>query len=236
MFGFSCNPCKSPGDPADDTVKVDMCKTLREEQEEREKRERVEAEAQALEDQEQIFTGRDKTDAPAEADALAQDEPAASVEGSSEQKEVKEEEARRRQEEEEAVAGRLAEEQRILAEQEAKEQIQKEFEEARMANEATEKAAEEANEADMKKKRDQVLKDYGITDVNQKKKSLMSSKYAIHHAVEKRDKEAVRVLLHFRAEVTSLNSSKKTALQIAEKSIFTDETIVSMLKGADSSL
>lgn len=209
-----------------------MDASLREQQEEREKRERAEAEAQALEDQEQIFTGRDKTDAPAEADALAQDEPTASVEGSPEQKEVKEEEARRRREEEEAVARRLAEEQRILAEDKAKEQIQIEFEEARMANEAT----EEANEADMKKKRDAVLKDYGITDVNQKKKSLMSSKYAIHHAVEKRDKEAVRMLLHFRAEVTSLNSSKKTALQIAEKSIFKDEAIISMLKGADSSL
>merc|ERR1711957_65832 len=183
-----------------------------EQQKERETRERIEAqvraarEAQDCEDQEQIRQVEEQreADARAEAEALAQAEAAADAEASLKRKQFEEEEAHRCQEEKDANARRLAEEQRRFA----------------------------AQETDMKGKLDKLLKEYGVGEVNQKKKSLMSSRYPIHHAVEKGDAEAVRVLLHFKADASSLNSSKKTALQLAEKSKTKDEAIISMLKAA----
>merc|ERR1711957_522696 len=211
-----------------------------EQQKERETRERIEAEvraareAQDCEDLEQIRQVEEQreADARAEAEALAQADAAADAEASLKRKQFEEEEARRCQEEEEANARRLAEEQRRFVEERAVEQRQKQIEEDRIAKDLEERAAAAAQEADMKGKLDKLLKEYGVGEVNQKKKSLMSSRYPIHHAAEKGDAEAVRVLLHFKADASSLNSSKKTALQLAEKSKTKDEAIISMLKAA----
>jgi len=238
LLGFSCRPC-SAADPTSDTVKIDMEGAMREQQEERDTRERIEGEVRAArevqdrEDQERVrqLEEQREANARAQAEALAQAEAAADVEASLKRKQIEEAEASRRQE---ADARRFAEGQRKDAEEEATKQRQKQIEETRIAQEAKERAAEAvaAQEAEMKGKLDKLLKEYGVAEVNQKKKSLMSFKYPLHYAVEKSDTEAVRLLLHFKADASLLNSSKKTVLQLAEKNKMKDEPIISLLRAA----
>jgi len=237
LLGFSCRPC-SAADPTSDTVKIDMEGAMREQQEERDTRERIEGEVRAArevqdrEDQERVrqLEEQREANARAQAEALAQAEVAADVEAPLKRKQIEEAEASRRQE---ADARRFAEGQRKDAEEEATKQRQKQIEETRIAQ-AKERTAEAvaAQEAEMKGKLDKLLKEYGVAEVNQKKKSLMSFKYPLHYAVEKSDTEAVRLLLHFKADASLLNSSKKTVLQLAEKTKMKDETIISLLRAA----
>jgi len=92
------------------------------------------------------------------------------------------------------------EEQRRLEEQKAEEAAARE-----------ERAKDEAATHKVQK----FLKDKGFSGVNSKKTSLMSHKYALHAAVEKKDAETVVALLRCKADPSLQNSSKKTPEQLA---------------------
>lgn len=97
---------------------------------------------------------------------------------------------------------RCLEEQCYLEEQRCLEQ---------QAQEAAERVKDEAAMCKVLK----FLKDSGFSSVNSKKTSLMSHKYALHVAVERKDAEAVTALLRCKADPSLRNSSKKTPEQLA---------------------
>ena len=71
------------------------------------------------------------------------------------------------------------------------------------------KEEEGAQEAEMEGELDKLLKEYGVVEVNQKKKSLMSFKYPLHYAVEKSDTEAVCLLFHFQADTKAATKARR---------------------------
>merc|ERR1711967_116516 len=61
------------------------------------------------------------------------------------------------------------------------------------------------------------LKKNGFSNVNAKKKSLMSSLYPLHCAVTQNDSAMVQLLIKFNADPKLANSSKQTPRQLADK-------------------
>merc|ERR1712196_572032 len=65
---------------------------------------------------------------------------------------------------------------------------------------------------------DRWLQDNGFTGVNNPKRSMMKSTYALHVAVTKGDAELVGLLIRCGADRTMKNSAKQTPLELAQKS------------------
>jgi len=88
------------------------------------------------------------------------------------------------------------------------------YQQERDAAERAELAKDEAARIKVQK----FLKDNGFNSDNSKKTSLMSHKYALHAAVDKKDAKTVAALLRCKADPSLQNSSKKTPQQLASSS------------------
>jgi len=210
MFGTcktQCGPCRT-ADPVADKVTVDPAlfasgkensppmmtlDKLAEERKLEEERQNAEAERKRIEAAE-AERRRAEAEAAAKAEAERLEKERLHALEAAEQLRLEEQ---RRLEEHQL---RLEEQRRCWEEQQAQEAVERE-----------ERAKDEA----AKRKVQKFLKDNGFSGVNSKKTSLMSHKYALHTAVDKKDAETVGALLRCKADPSLQNSSKKTPEQLA---------------------
>jgi len=200
FFGFECSACR-PSDPVTSTVKVnmdDMASQHEKEEAERQMQLAEESERQRLEHQK------------------AEEELA--------MERAREAERQARIEEETLLEQQLLMEQLRAAEEEKQLQealavSQREADEAAAAATEQERQRQEFERQAQERKTavTAFFKKFGFTGVNNPKKSLMSSSYALHKAAEIADDKLVATLLLEGASLAQKNSSGKTAAQVAEK-------------------
>merc|ERR1711924_344464 len=104
-----------------------------------------------------------------------------------------------------------AEQQRLFEEQLARED--EEIVEQRRRDEE----AAVAEEEDAKQRLEDWLRQEKFTGVNDKRKSMMKSKFPLHSAVKRKDADTIQLLLRFGADPTSKDSNGLTAKDLAEK-------------------
>jgi len=212
MFACACKPC-SNSDPTSDTVKVNL---------------------QNFEDKENAMpniASVDKMKDEAKTRAEAERQERELEHQRAEQARLRqEEEKEQRREEEAAAAKRKEEEDRLRLEEQEKERKRAEEQQAleeqerkraqRELEEQEQKRAEEQRAKDDQEAQQRVntwLKKNGFSNVNAKKKSLMSSLYPLHCAVTQNDSAMVQLLIKFNADPKLTNSSKQTPRQLADK-------------------
>eukprot|EP00928_Gymnodinium_smaydae_P010741 TRINITY_DN14041_c0_g1_i1.p2 TRINITY_DN14041_c0_g1~~TRINITY_DN14041_c0_g1_i1.p2 ORF type:complete len:217 (+),score=83.26 TRINITY_DN14041_c0_g1_i1:81-731(+) len=204
----ACKPC-STADPTSDTVRIPDAEEI------------AAREAEAEEHRQ-----------AAEAEARRQAEEAARQEA--ERRRQAEEAVRRAEQERVQQEQRQREEQERLAAEEERRRAAEEQRQQEAARQAAEEAARRALEEANAHAADYCKKN-GFAEVNARKKSFMSSMYPLHKAVKDNNAAAVRALLTARADASAQNSSKQTALQLAEKTNYgknTHEEVVQLLRAA----
>merc|ERR1711924_211322 len=72
-------------------------------------------------------------------------------------------------------------------------------------------------EEDAKQRLEDWLRQEKFTGVNDKRKSMMKSKFPLHSAVKRKDADTIQLLLRFGADPTSKDSNGLTAKDLAEK-------------------
>lgn len=204
---FSCRPCNS-ADPTSDRVKVDMAKAgeeqrkaelaaaLERQHREEEERRQIELAAQAKRQQEAM-----------EAERQLREREAAEAE---ELRRVAEAEQQRLLEEQLA---REDDERRRSAEVEEERRRQEDAVEQRRRDEEDAAAEEQA----AKHRLDDWLKQEKFTGVNDKRKTMMKSKFPLHSAVKRKDAETIQLLLRFGADPTGKDSNGLTPKDLAQK-------------------
>lgn len=204
---FSCRPCNS-ADPTSDRVKVDMAKAgeeqrkaelaaaLERQHREEEERRQIELAAQAKRQQEAM-----------EAERQLREREAAEAE---ELRRVAEAEQQRLLEEQLA---REDDERRRSAEVEEERRRQEDAIEQRRRDEEDAAAEEQA----AKHRLDDWLKQEKFTGVNDKRKTMMKSKFPLHSAVKRKDAETIQLLLRFGADPTGKDSNGLTPKDLAQK-------------------
>jgi len=208
---FTCRPCNS-ADPTSDRVKVDMAQAGEEQR-------KAEA-AAALEKQRREEEERRQVESAAE--AKRQQEAEQRQQAVEAERQLREREAEERRRASEAEQQRLIEEQlvredeerRQLAEAEEERRRQEEVAEQRRRDEESE-AAEEQN---AKQRLEDWLKQEKFSGVNDKRKTMMKSKFPLHSAVKRKDAETIQLLLRFGADPANKDSNGLTPKALAEKS------------------
>lgn len=211
MFGAckpQCGPCRA-ADPVTDRVKVDpaLLAPGKENSPPMVSFDKLAQERKMAEEREKADAARHRIEAAEAERRRAEAEAAAKAEAERLEKELQ------RQRAQEAAEQQRLEEQHRLAEQRRLQEEQRCLEE-QQARDAADRAEHAKDEA-AKSKVQRFLKDNGFSGVNAKKTSLMSHKYALHAAVEKKDAEVVSALLRCKADPSLQNSSKKTPEQQA---------------------
>eukprot|EP00930_Biecheleria_cincta_P023671 TRINITY_DN17060_c0_g1_i1.p1 TRINITY_DN17060_c0_g1~~TRINITY_DN17060_c0_g1_i1.p1 ORF type:complete len:227 (-),score=70.34 TRINITY_DN17060_c0_g1_i1:40-720(-) len=194
MFGFTCSSACKGQEPETSTIKVNM----------------------------EELTVVEKTE---KTHNLHQ----AQMELKRKEQEAKEEQRRKAEENARRIAleaERRAEELRIREQYRVFEEMRLQRESAEMRQAAAEAARAEAErerlrlEHELQERKQAVLiflSKHGFKDVNGCKRSLMSSTYPLHKAVEAGDERLVRMLIQEGADVLQKNSSGRTPAELAAK-------------------
>jgi len=199
MFGFSCGSACNLQQPATSTVKVslaDITEMPKVEEERLAREPEMAEEARRKEAEEEL---RLKAE---EAERLVEEQ-------------RREQAERRRQEEEQRQREEAEEAQRVA---EAAAAAAAEAAAARAAEEEKFRQEQALQATNFRKKQVSIfLKKEGFTDVNARKRSLLSSTYPLHKAAEAGNAKLVSMLLAEGANPAQKNSSGRTAAQVAFK-------------------